>query len=69
MNCRKCNGTGTVTKLTQRGGPHCHDANIGLAIMTLGLSLLATTTTKYSVCPVCSGTGKSLSYWLKKVMK
>lgn len=36
--------------------------------MTFGLTLLATTTTKEVVCPLCSGTGKSLSYIIERML-
>jgi DnaJ-class molecular chaperone len=56
--CKKCDGQGVVTELTQRGGYHAKDGMIGLAIMTLGVSLLLTTTTKEVTCPRCYGLGR-----------
>lgn len=58
MKCKKCDGQGVVTELCQRGDFGTRDANIGLAIMTMGVSLLFTTTTEEVICPRCGGLGE-----------
>lgn len=55
MICKKCNGQGVVTKITQRGEA---GDGIMLAIITCGLSLPLTTTTREVTCPRCRGFGR-----------
>ena len=59
MICRKCNGQGVVTKVTQLSGEG-DDVLIGnmAAIMSCGLSYLVTTRLKEVRCPRCGGTGE-----------
>lgn len=57
--CKKCDGQGVVTELTQLSGSE-DDVTLGVmgAFLTGGLSLLATTRTKDVRCPRCGGAGR-----------
>lgn len=59
MICKKCDGQGVVTTLTQLDGDE-GDVAMGtlFGLMTCGLSLLVTTRTKEVRCPRCGGTGE-----------
>lgn len=59
MICKKCDGQGVITKVTQLDGSD--DDVVGgtmAALMTCGLSLLVTTRLKEVRCPRCYGTGE-----------
>ena len=58
MICKKCDGEGVVTKLTQLSGSD-EDVPMGvmMGLLTCGLSLLVTTRLKEVTCPRCRGTG------------
>lgn len=60
MLCKKCDGQGVVTRVTQLSGDS--DDVLGgtmAALMTCGLSLLVTTRLKEKRCPRCLGTGET----------
>lgn len=59
MICKKCDGQGVITKVTQLSGDD-DDVMCGsmAALLTCGLSLLVTTRTKEVCCPRCGGTGE-----------
>jgi hypothetical protein len=57
--CKKCDGQGVVSKLTQLDGSE--EGLMGglmFAALTCGVSLLATTRTKEVRCPRCNGYGR-----------
>ena len=59
MICKKCDGQGVVTKVTQLSGDD-DDVMCGTmsALLTCGLSLLVTTRLKEVRCPRCRGSGR-----------
>ena len=59
MICKKCDGQGVVTRLVQLSGTG-DDTMCGVmgALLTMGVSLLATTRLKEVQCPRCYGRGK-----------
>lgn len=60
MICKKCDGQGVITKVTQLSGDD-DDVMSGAmaALMTCGLSLLVTTRLKEVRCQRCFGTGET----------
>ena len=60
MRCGKCKGQGVVTGLgTRLGDSEDDDIATGmLALFTVGVSLLLTTTLKEKTCPRCRGVGR-----------
>ena len=55
MICKKCDGQGVITKITQRGEDGIW---VMAALLTYGLSLPFTTTTREVTCPRCHGLGR-----------
>jgi hypothetical protein len=55
MICKKCEGQGVITTVGQRVDT---EAAVGLALLTMGASLLLTTCPKEKRCPRCQGTGR-----------
>ncbi len=57
--CKKCDGQGVVTRITQLDGSD-EGLMVGVcgALLTMGVSLLATTRTKEVRCPRCGGWGR-----------
>lgn len=57
--CRKCDGQGVVTRLTQLdGSEEGVFGGVMFACLTMGASLLVTTRTKEVTCPRCDGLGR-----------
>ena len=59
MICKKCDGQGVITKITQLSGDD-EDVMCGIvgALLTMGASLLVTTRLKEVRCPRCYGVGE-----------